>query len=220
MIKNSTMIRYLSDEQYFEKLMNRLEKEDEGLTGMWLTTDKNEALSGTYEKIELNRKDKKIYFSLSGSPVCIAAYAGNTRMVEYFIENDLLEDLPKYDYIDDEEGYNAIFHPEINFYMVTETEETFSEYAEHFVNLRPISFTLPGGKLECFKLLTKAGQYCDFRDRNNFKLLSMCKSKEFWEYLISSETLDRSLLLMAADYAYHYRNVETAKWLIKRYGLL
>lgn len=216
MIHTKTLIRYITDENHFDKLIQRLKDENQNLAGQWIVIDKNEAQSGTYKNINLYREEKKVVISMSGSPACIAAYAGNIRLLDYLMENGLLDDLPS---LDPQEEVGSIFCPEICCTMVTETDNTYSEYCEWFNGLSPISFTLPEGKLDCFKLLMNAGQKCDFRNRANFRLLSLCRNRNFWEYLIDTNLLDRTLLLLAADYAFRYRNTETTDWLINHYNL-
>lgn len=220
MIKTNRLIQYLSNEEYYDKLITLLEKKEEGLSRQLITIGRNEAVSGSFRGLDLCREEQKIIFSIYGFPLSIAAYAGNDRMVDYLIQAGFADEFTAADSQDDEEYYNDVFSPGLCCTMITENEESYYELNEYFKDISPISYTLPGGKLECFKLLTKAGLHCDFRSRKNFKLLSFCRNRAFWEYLIDSEYLDRSLLLMAADYACYYRNTEIAGWLIKHYKLL
>ncbi|NLK28998.1 MAG: hypothetical protein GX306_11760 [Clostridiales bacterium] len=221
MIQTKTLIRYITEEEYLTKLISRLEKGGDFITGQWLVLDENDALSQKYSGIELFRKDKKIIFTMYGTPICIAAYAGNVKLVDYLIREGLLEDWPE-SYFPESNTFtnDDLFEPQICCTMMTETDKTYSEYNERFHNISPISFTLPGGKIECFRLLLEAGEKCDFRNRNNFKLLAFCQNKIFWEYLVDCNFLNQSLLMMAAEYAFHYRNTETALWLLKHFNLL
>lgn len=227
MIRTDTLVRYLTDDQYFGKLMSRLNKNNESLAGQWIIIDSNDAMSGKYTNLDLYRKDSNVVFTISGTPACIAAYAGNTRMVDYLIQNELLNDMPDEPYTEDE-GLGKLFYPEISCIMMYENKDSNksnypylnNSYMEYFKNISPISFTLPQGNLECFKIMMEAGQICDFKNRENFKLLSFCRNKSFWKFLVDSNILDRSLLLLALDYAFYYRNSEITNWLIRYYSLI
>jgi len=211
----------IADEKNFDKLIRVLEKEGaDYLERYWVNYILDDALSRTYKKMELYREDQQIAFSISGPAASVAAFAGNIRLLDYFIQKGFVYDeATDYD-AGNKDFYFDSFTPNIIFYWLTETPDTYYLSKEHFFDLPPIAFTLPGGKLECFQLLMETGHKCDFRNMKNFKLLSMCRNKDFWEYLIDSKLLDPCLLLTAADYACHYRNKETASWLIRRYDLL
>lgn len=167
----------------------------------------------------LYRKAEEIYFGMSATPICYAAYTGNVDAVRYLLSLGA----PK-----KREGLNSYFEAFNNELIGTsqgclfcctilyQSDPTYRFENENFEDVDPIGFTFPEGRIDCLRLFLEAGHKIDLRSRSMLRMLSLCRDQSFWEYLLEHRILDPNILVIAAEYAAHYRN-ELAKWLLNTY---
>lgn len=199
-----TLVRYITEEAYIDKLKTYIEVDKEALMGVNISVIEKINRLRKSDYLGLYRKSEELYMGFVGTPLCLAAYAGNYKAVELLIRDGAL-DIASDDII------------EFYINMLYKNGKNYHFEPEKLDELNIISFTFPKGNIDCLKLMLSSGMVCDFRRRDNLKMLALCQDKSLWTYLIEKKILDPYILIIAAEYAYFYRNLQIARWLSYEY---
>lgn len=219
MLKKETLLKYLTQEEYFSKMKDFFQGEGEDVLGEIIPIMESLNRLRKTNFLNLYRKKEEMYFGISGTPICYAAYAGNIEAVR-FLMNKRAPGMNGKDFGFGLEGYSNELTACSGYYfcctILYQSDRSYRFENENFENIDPISFTYPEGRIDCLKLFLEAGHKCDFHNRANLRMLSLCRDRDLWEFLIKHDILDPEILVIAAEYAAHYRN-ELARWLFSTY---
>lgn len=220
MLKKETLLKYLTEEEHISKLKAFFEREGEDILGEFIFVMESLNRLRKTNFLNLYRKKEEMYFGINGTPICFAAYAGNIEAVRYLInkgEPGMNREVNGFGF----EGFTSELTVYSGYYfcctILYQTERAYSFESEYFENIDPISFTYPEGRIDCLNLFLEAGHKCDFHNRANLRMLSLCRNRDLWEYLINHDILEPKILIIAAEYATHYRNEHIARWLFGIY---